>query len=158
MTLRQIHTVVKEFLFSGFDTENIACDLWVEAWKRQRESFHAANIITISELDPPISRQVIHNRCVDEVRKRGTERRNEVGVEKARQQEPFDSEFEKRLSDLMARLPADQRRVIFSRYYLGKSLSSIAEELKVTIRDVTKILATTLEILRAMARETEVST
>lgn len=154
MTLKQIHSAVREFLSPSFDTENIACDLWVEAFCRQTEK--SINLETDNLLDLPLSREVVRNRCVDEMRKRKTEKKFEYSFGDFCFDQDNDDNMEMSILDrLMEKLSPEQKEVIFQKFYLGCTIKKISEILHMNHKTTEKILASALETLRAVAREKE---
>lgn len=157
MTLQQILKSVSSHLPPSFDRENIAAELWVGAFERQEKN-ESATLATIpNRLDPPLSNQIIHNRCVDEIRRRKIEK------ESAKERHCYPSnipederELVKRVEFLICQsdLSRQAQLVIMEKFFLGSSLKLIAEHLMISTKEVSTILEKTLERLRAVARET----
>jgi RNA polymerase sigma factor (sigma-70 family) len=153
VTLNQIHAVVREFLPPSFDRENIACDLWVEAWTRNQKSSTPWSDV----MDPPLSREVVRNRCVDEIRKKKIRERHMPDVIDRLDMSPKDLEDWNIVEAAISHLPQPQKLVLFEKFYLGSATRKIAEALSIRPIQVEALLASALETLRAVIREKELS-
>jgi DNA-directed RNA polymerase specialized sigma24 family protein len=146
LTPRQILKIVNSILPSHFDTENVAHEIWLEAWL-------AAG--TPPDGSPPVSHSAIYGRCVDAIRSKSREEDfNHYDRSRVLQSsEPLDvyCNLVTRLIGSASLSESDQK-VVFLRFYLGQSIATIADTLSVTPRDVSRQLNQVLEQLRAAAR------
>ncbi len=155
MTLKQILSVVSENLPPSFDREGIASELWLTAWQRMDGNQMEDEF---DQLDPPLSREIIHNRCVDEIRKR--KRDVPLGEHEAPITLAGEEEISRYVESLISNssLSRQAQKIIIEKFFLGSSMKLIAEHLMLTTPEVSKILQQTLERLRAVARETKFET
>lgn len=171
MTLKQILSLVSSKLPPSFDRENVAAELWLGAWRRLKSQAVDPNEFTFTqELDPPLSASVIHNRCVDEMRKRSVEKNQDFAIQYDRSKEPVtatevaEEPLSEHSDDFLERLlkqsqlSRQAQRVVMEKFFLGSSLKLIGEHLNLRPEEVQRILHQTLERLRAVARETKLET
>lgn len=117
--LRRIQGLVERFLVRGLDRENLASEIWLELWVKSKVAGH------------PIRASALHvrYRCADEARRRKREAPL-VGDIEVRIIQPKPDV--KPLLDKIMRCPtltADERRLIYRKFYAGEGNLVIARSL-----------------------------
>ena len=102
------------------------------------------NIVeNIQKIDVPVCQKtqnyvvtIVENRAIDILR--GRKRHQEIPLDAIAYGIPVHTENEDTLSELILKLPAKQRQVIWLKYYHGYSLREIAHMLNMTLAAATK--------------------
>jgi len=115
--LIRVTNLVQRFLHSGVDYENVAMDIILESWQK-------------GHYVP--SRSFIKNRCWDALRKHRTELKANEGLSLRTKSCPngaHDVEFDNLMTKLVRNLSADERRLVWYRFWLSLKVPEISKRM-----------------------------
>lgn len=135
--INSVIRTVRGFVPRHYDYEGLALDILFESW---------------SNGVPVPSRDFIRNRCYDQLRRE----KNELTCATVPEPEPPDDSAPTRnalVGSLMMTLSPEERKVIWHRFYAGRSLADCATALRIPVEMVRQILEASLYKMRMAARE-----
>jgi len=145
-----IRRMVGRCLALHFDQDNVAGNIWLELWTRSKSTGEHVRPSWVH----------VRNRCIDELRR--VIRKREVPLEQARGRcvrdldEEVISRDNKELLDQIMECPllsAEERLLVYRRYYAGASLQEISKVLGKSKTSTKRYFGNILDRLRAWVIE-----
>ena len=147
-----IRRMVGRCLALHFDQDNVAGSIWLELWLKSKSKKERVNPTWVH----------VRNRCIDELRR--AVRRKEVPLEQARgrcvrdlEEEDISRNNKELLNQIMECpcLSAEERLLVYRRYYAGASLREISRVLRKSKTSTKRYFGSILDRLRAWVVERE---